>query len=514
MLNQKMFNFIMATAVLLVLAIPVGIANLYLGYIIGEGPCTLCWQERIGMVVTGVAGILILRYGLKLKYIAMVFISGGYGMFMTLRHTSFMSSRDMGMGFGGDVFGAHTYTWGVLVYWVVIIFMGALLLLVKKSDFKDEIASSQTKIKPLSAYSKFVIYLSFIVIVSNAIQAFISAGPPPFVGKGSPERISLEKNTWILNVWPRLTKPFSFTGANVVETPYMAGINEKSAIKFDNNPNNGAFSEILSAPEIINTIELPFKATGIFDKGGASAIAYDRANKEFAIVNSDGGVYFVDDSFKPTASAIIDMPNGRNLKLLVDATFINGTLISTGINKTLVAIKKEAKDKIDPYKEWVTLRSTTGGLVLPWKQDRPYILTVRAKKSYIATLAADPNSPYMYMISVPNEKSKKQILIKVNTNDRLLSAETPLSSAVALKEGRDLGDYYITALAFSDDKLYAYSKNYNTLMQIDPSSAKVLKAYAMPNVADVMSMDIVDDKIYILSKNQNKDEVLILNLPK
>ena len=52
-LNEKNFDFVMASAVLLVLAIPVGIANIYLGYVIGEGPCTLCWWERIGMVVVG-----------------------------------------------------------------------------------------------------------------------------------------------------------------------------------------------------------------------------------------------------------------------------------------------------------------------------------------------------------------------------------------------------------------------------------------------------------------------------
>jgi len=78
--NEKNFDFIMASAVLLVLAIPVGIANIYLGYVIGEGPCTLCRRERIGMVVVGVAGILILRYGLKARYIAAVLFGAAYGI--------------------------------------------------------------------------------------------------------------------------------------------------------------------------------------------------------------------------------------------------------------------------------------------------------------------------------------------------------------------------------------------------------------------------------------------------
>lgn len=56
---QKRFNLLMTTAVLLILAIPVGIANIYLGYVVGESPCTLCWFERIGMILIGVLGIFI-----------------------------------------------------------------------------------------------------------------------------------------------------------------------------------------------------------------------------------------------------------------------------------------------------------------------------------------------------------------------------------------------------------------------------------------------------------------------
>lgn len=189
--NEKNFDFFMATAVLLVLAIPVGIANLYLGYVIGEGPCTLCWWERIGMVVVGAAGILVLRYGLKARYITAILIGAAYGIFMTLRHASFSIYRDVGMGFGGDIFGAHTYTWGILVYWVVVVAMGLFMLFAKDKVVAQDISRADTRVKPLNAYSKFVVVLSLIVIVSNAAQALISAGYPPYSGKGDPERISL-----------------------------------------------------------------------------------------------------------------------------------------------------------------------------------------------------------------------------------------------------------------------------------------------------------------------------------
>lgn len=82
------------------------------------------------------------------------------------------------MGFGGDIFGAHTYTWGILVYWVVVVAMGLMMLFTKDKVVSEDISRSDTRIKPLNAYSKFVIALSLFVILSNAVQALISAGIP------------------------------------------------------------------------------------------------------------------------------------------------------------------------------------------------------------------------------------------------------------------------------------------------------------------------------------------------
>ena len=48
--NEANFNFIVAVATLLIIAVPVGVANVYLGYVLGESPCTSCAYERFGMV--------------------------------------------------------------------------------------------------------------------------------------------------------------------------------------------------------------------------------------------------------------------------------------------------------------------------------------------------------------------------------------------------------------------------------------------------------------------------------
>ncbi|WP_169753218.1 disulfide bond formation protein B [Campylobacter mucosalis] len=509
-LTEKNFDFVMATAVLLVLAIPVGIANFYLGYVIGEGPCTLCWWERMGMVVVGCAGILILRYGLKARYVAMILFSAAYGMFMTLRHSSFSVYRDVGMGFGGDIFGAHTYTWGILVFWVVVVVMGIFMFFAKDSVVAADISRTDTRVKKLSLYSKFVIMISLIVVFSNAIQALISAGYPPYSGKGDPERISLN-NTWSSGVWKRLSKPFSFVGSNVVQKPFIAGENNKISIKFNNNAKDGAFANLKPALVLEKKIELDFEPKGFLGKGVASGLAYNKNDGTFAISNTEGGIYFLDENFTKTDYAVIDKPNGRNIQKAVASTFIDDMLVTTGFNKTIFAVKKVPKDKVDSYKEWNSFRQTSGGLEMPWYRDRPALLTIRAKKQYVLTLAND--GKYMYMISVPNDKVKGQILIKVDIKDRLLSSESVISSALTLKDSRDLKDYYITAGDIMDGKFLAYSKNYNTLLVIDLATAKVIDAYEMPQIGDISALAIKDDSIFVLTHNDFKPSIAKLLNP-
>lgn len=247
-------------------------------------------------------------------------------------------------------------------------------------------------------YSKFVIALSLVVVFSNAVQALISAGYPPYSGKGDPERISLN-NTWTDGVWKRLEKPFSFVGSNVVEKPFIAGENNEIIIKFDSNAKNGAFVDVKPALEFKREIALSFEAKGFLGKGVASGLAYNAKDGTFAVSNTEGGIYFLDANFSKTDYAIIDKPNGRNIQKAVASTFVDDMLVTTGFNKTIFAVKKVAKDKIDSYKEWSSFRETSGGLDMPWYRDRPALLTIRAKKQYVLTLANDGN--FMYMITVP-----------------------------------------------------------------------------------------------------------------
>ena len=119
----------------------------------------------------------------------------------------------------------------------------------------------------------------------------------------------------------------------------------------------------------------------------------------------------------------------------------------------------------------------------------------------------------MYMIAVPNERTKNLILIKVDSKDKMLSGETIVTSAVALKDKRDLKDYYVTAGDVAGGKFLAYSKNYNTLLVIDLAEAKVVDAYAMQQIGDISGMAIKGGSIYALAHKDGKVNVVELNNP-
>ena len=149
----------MATAIMLILVIPVGIANVWLGYVVGESPCVLCWWERIGMILVGLLGLFILRH---------------LGNFVQL---------DVDMGLGASILGVRTYTWAAIVYWAVVIVMSLFLIFIKKSaELNADFSGQRSVIKPFSAYGKVVFYLSFALVISNGVQAFFTNGIPPYGG--------------------------------------------------------------------------------------------------------------------------------------------------------------------------------------------------------------------------------------------------------------------------------------------------------------------------------------------
>lgn len=105
---RSWYNIICWGAFLIIL-LPVGIANFIFGYIFGDSPCTLCWGQSEFVCFIGIMGFFIVRYGFKPKYLASLLLMSSVGLYASFRHVALHAARDVGQGFGMDVFGIHTH---------------------------------------------------------------------------------------------------------------------------------------------------------------------------------------------------------------------------------------------------------------------------------------------------------------------------------------------------------------------------------------------------------------------
>ena len=119
---------------LLIVLLPVGIANLILGYLMGDSPCTLCWGQREQMAFIGVVALFMVRYGFKPKYLATMLVMAAVGLWSSFRHLGVHAARDVGQGFGLEIMGLHTQMWAEIVFWCVVMLFGLALFLAPRFD--------------------------------------------------------------------------------------------------------------------------------------------------------------------------------------------------------------------------------------------------------------------------------------------------------------------------------------------------------------------------------------------
>ncbi|QCD45807.1 disulfide bond formation protein B [Campylobacter rectus] len=199
---ERGFFNLMSLAIIALVALPVGIACLALGFGMGDSPCVMCWAERITMIAISLIALFILRYGLRPGYVAALLLMACWGMFNGFIHYSldgtFGGYLDIKQGFGLEILGAHTQLWVIVVDFCVIAFLAVIFLCSKNlGEIMKKSASGE--------YGEFLRYLPlgkianliFIVIIAaNCAQAFIVSGPPPYLGSSTPARLSLDPAKW------------------------------------------------------------------------------------------------------------------------------------------------------------------------------------------------------------------------------------------------------------------------------------------------------------------------------
>ncbi len=173
---------VLAVAVL-ALACVLGTASFVLGFGLGDSPCILCWAQRLGMALIALDGIFILRYGAKPRYVGIGVLIGAYGVYMAARHSALHLARDVGQGFSVELLGAHTYIWSAFIFWIGVVMMGVLLILFGERPLP-------AGLREPGRLGRAAMALFLVTIAGNVVQAFVTAGPPPYVGGGDPVRFS------------------------------------------------------------------------------------------------------------------------------------------------------------------------------------------------------------------------------------------------------------------------------------------------------------------------------------
>lgn len=477
---------------LLIVLLPVGIANVILGYFMGDSPCTLCWGQREEMAFIGVVALFMVRYGFKPKYLAMMLVMAGVGLYSSFRHLGNHAARDVGQGFGLEVFGLHTQMWAEIVFWCVVVLFGLACFLAPRFDALVAELKGRP-FRPMTGFMKAAFGIVAAIIASNAFQAAWTTGLPPNWGQGDPWRFSFNPKyvTWTAESWEGMWGGINFLGKRDVKEPDFA--------YRDNTAKLGITFKHDAA-------EAPLAVTG------ALAIADTRAVKgidaKLNTLSLIRGEYFVTSKYDfwvlnpdltPRVHAAFDPWFSANVLDAVGVTeYKDDAFVIMGANKSI--LRARLNPKADDVKGWAnftdgrTQVEHVGGL------GRARIDTERAKYSYVHASATDGR--YIYTATVPDNKNKKKFVIsKALQADWTLSAE--FVPAADLKEGRSLGELYVTGMVYEDGKLYCVSKNFNVLLTIDVASESVTDVKALPSeLEDIRGLVKQGDAFEVIDGNR------------
>ncbi|ARE81100.1 disulfide bond formation protein DsbI [Campylobacter helveticus] len=499
--KTKNFYTLMCLAGFLIILLPVGIANLIFGYVLKDSPCTLCWGQREAMIFIGVIALFIVRYGLKGKYLAALLIMTAFGLYQSFAHFGNHAHRDLDQGFGLAVFGIHTYFWAEVVFWAVVLILGVIFAFAPKfSAFETEMAGE--KFRPFNKFGFAAVLISTFIVASNVFQAFVSTGVPPYVGQGDPVRFTLNPKyiIWSDKGWDGLWQNLSFLGKRDVKAPdyAFAPASEKLGVVFDNDSANAPFAKIDENLKITSEQNISFdKPINTLDFIGGEFVA-----------SSKFDVAFMDEEFNVKSAFELDPYFSATIDPIIGIIpYMQDKFLLMGSNKSFLRFaKNENADEALQYADFVKGADKFEGQGKDLGRGR--LDTVRAKFHHIASMTNDANC--LYLATVPNNKDAKSFVIsKVSLKDRVLSGEfTPKAT---LKEGKSLGDLYITSMAFKDGKIYALSKNHNVIVLIDVAKEEVSKVASYPSeIKNARSLFFKDNKLYILSYQDGSNKLYAL----
>ncbi|MGE5359705.1 MAG: disulfide bond formation protein B [Bacteroidales bacterium] len=467
---------ILALAVLALAAVPVGVAVFVLGFVYGDSPCVMCWEQRVGMALVALVGLFILRFGPRPKYIGLAILVGAWGTFMGARHVGMHAARDIGQGFSAEILGAHTYTWAIFIFWVSIVTMGVLLMMLEEGE-------RLTVPRVLRPLEKIAMVVFLVVIAGNIVQAFASTGPPPYMGQGDPVRFSFNPKHWFWTMDEWSPAPISWRGRWAAEKPNLRGL--------PSDAQGGVFEAAPALPvKEQKTLSLPLNGT-------ITDLAYDAASDRF-VATTQQGIYILDGALQQVLRyTIVDVGYSVDLGRFAGTAFLDSkTVVAVGENKSYVVERED--DKANASENFKFFLESFDKFT---EVSRSRFGTVRARMMYTLSLAFDPATKMLYTVTVPNTKSKRLVVSRFDRKDMTLSEEyTPVvapGSGVKLRDKRSLDELYVVGAAVDNGRLYALSAAYNVIVTIDLATHQVVAARSVAGLSRPTGLAIKHDAFVV-----------------
>ena len=241
-----------------------------------------------------------------------------------------------------------------------------------------------------------------------------------------------------------------------------------------------------------------------------AGLDYDEASKSFWVGTLKFELYEMDDELKTVKSYLRSTPDWIiQMEDTVAASFFKGSIGAMSYNKTYEFFKPAPnQSKEEANKAWRYLHDGYENFTLDFK-DR--YSTVRAKQQYI--LSWDHSDFYgeFFIASVPDDIKQSWSVASFSDADNLLSSEfvPSFDETLGVKEGRDVSDYYVTGMDAQGEFVYLLSKQYSSILKLDPRSRKIAEVYSFEGANDAHALAIKDGKFYVATRENGTNKIFV-----
>ena len=150
----------------------------FIQFVLHEFPCPLCMLQRYGMFLSSLGALFVIMQARRGELTTARYAQGlGLGLVGALAGAT-VSVRQIELhiepgdpGYGAPVLGLHLYSWAFVTFVIVLIYCGAMLILMPQG-----IPAAPAATSPLRRASTAVIWLFIAVVAANVVAIIFLEG--------------------------------------------------------------------------------------------------------------------------------------------------------------------------------------------------------------------------------------------------------------------------------------------------------------------------------------------------